>query len=314
MAVLFDLLKTSAHSAEFCDDIPALKEARGALLGGIHEILNLRRACMPLDLIPPAPFSWEEKGGRGIKDLKSFFWGERKSAQRLSLFSPSLFKRRGRGMSSAFLSNQTKKAHADMTADSAKAKPAPHTILFFGNSLTAGYGLDPSAAFPALIQQKIEALKLPYQTLNAGLSGETSAGGLRRIDWLLHRKVDILVLELGANDGLRGIALADTRKNLQEIIARTKKKYPHARLVIAGMRVPPNLGQEYSQQFRRLFVELARENKAALIPFLLEGVGGVPELNLPDGIHPTAQGHEKVAANVWRVLLPLLQRKEGQKL
>lgn len=201
-----------------------------------------------------------------------------------------------------------------MTADSARVKSAPQTILFFGNSLTAGYGLDPSQAFPALIQQKIEALKLPYQTLNAGLSGETSAGGLRRIDWLLNRKVDILVLELGANDGLRGIALADTRKNLQEIIARTKKKYPHARFVIAGMMVPPNLGQEYSQQFRRLFVELARENKAALIPFLLEGVGGVPELNLPDGIHPTAKGHEKVAENVWRVLLPLLQNKEGKKL
>lgn len=199
------------------------------------------------------------------------------------------------------------------TDASAQKKSSPQAILFFGNSLTAGYGLEPSQAFPALIQQKIDALKLPYQTINAGLSGETSAGGLRRIDWLLNRKVDILVLELGANDGLRGIPLDDTRKNLQEIIARTKKKYPQAQIVIAGMMVPPNLGQDYSQQFRRLFVELARENKAALIPFLLDGVGGVPELNLPDGIHPTAKGHEKVAENVWRVLQPLLHKTGAKK-
>jgi acyl-CoA thioesterase-1 len=192
-------------------------------------------------------------------------------------------------------------------ADSIQKKSSLQTILFFGNSLTAGFGLEPSQAFPALIQEKIDALKLPYQVLNAGLSGETSAGGLRRIDWLLNRKVDILVLELGANDGLRGIPLDDTRKNLQEIVLRTKKKYPKARVVIAGMLVPPNLGREYTQQFRRLFIDLAKQNNAALIPFLLEGVGGVPELNLPDGIHPTPAGHQKVAENVWRVLRPLLQ-------
>lgn len=196
------------------------------------------------------------------------------------------------------------------TIDSSKRAPA--TILFFGNSLTAGYGLEPSQAFPALIQKKIDALKLSYQVINAGLSGETSAGGLRRIDWLLKRKIDILVLELGANDGLRGIPLNDTRKNLQEIIARAKKKYPQAHVVIAGMMVPPNLGKTYTEQFRKLFIDLAQENKAALIPFLLDGVGGVPELNLPDGIHPTAKGHEKVTENVWRVLRPLLS-KAGAK-
>lgn len=201
----------------------------------------------------------------------------------------------------------------ETNVDSAQKKSSAQTILFFGNSLTAGYGLEPSQAFPALIQEKIEALKLNYRVVNAGLSGETSAGGLRRIDWLLKRKVDILVLELGANDGLRGIPLDETRKNLQEIISRTKKKYSHAQLVIAGMMVPPNLGKEYTQQFRRLFVDLARQNNAALIPFLLEGVGGEPELNLPDGIHPTAKGHEKVAENVWRVLRPLVQKSASLK-
>ncbi len=202
--------------------------------------------------------------------------------------------------------------NAMSNTDSAQTNPSRKTILFFGNSLTAGYGLEPSQAFPALIQHKIDALKLPYQVVNAGLSGETSAGGLRRIDWLLNRKVDILVLELGANDGLRGIPLEDTRKNLQEIIARTKKKYPQAQVVIAGMMVPPNLGQTYTEQFRRLFIDLSKANKAALIPFLLDGVGGVPELNLPDGIHPTAKGHEKVAENVWRVLRPVLSKVEAK--
>ncbi len=180
------------------------------------------------------------------------------------------------------------------------------TILFFGNSLSAGFGLDPAEAFPALIQHKIDTLDLNYAVVNAGLSGETSAGGLRRIEWLLQRKIEVLVLELGANDGLRGLALEDTRRNLQGIIERTKQKYPQAQIVIAGMQVPPNLGKAYTQSFRALFPELARKNDAALIPFLLEGVGGVSALNLADGIHPNAAGHRKVAENVWKVLQPLL--------
>jgi acyl-CoA thioesterase-1 len=190
------------------------------------------------------------------------------------------------------------------------AGSSSRTILFFGNSLTAGFGLDPAEAFPALIQQKIDSLKWNYAVVNAGLSGETSAGGLRRIDWLLQRKIDILVLELGANDGLRGLALADTRRNLQGIIDRTKQKHPHAQIVIAGMQVPPNLGSTYTQSFRALFPELAKKNEAVLIPFLLKGVGGVPALNLADGIHPNIAGHRKVAENVWQVLRPLLAQKK----
>jgi acyl-CoA thioesterase-1 len=189
-------------------------------------------------------------------------------------------------------------------------KQVRRAILFFGDSLTAGYGIDIEQAYPALIQAKIDSLKWTFEVINAGLSGETSAAGLRRIDWILRREIDILVLELGANDGLRGIALESTKKNLQGIIDRTKKKYPHVQVVLAGMQIPPNLGTDYSARFRDLFPELAKENKAQLIPFLLEGVGGVAELNLPDGIHPTVQGHEIVAQNVWQVLKPLLDRSE----
>jgi acyl-CoA thioesterase-1 len=191
--------------------------------------------------------------------------------------------------------------------DSTKKAATAKTILFLGNSLTAGYGLDPELAFPALIQQKIDSLKWDFQVINAGLSGETSSGGLRRVDWLLQRRVDILVLELGGNDGLRGITLDLTKKNLQAIIDRVKAKYPAVKIVIAGMEVPPNLGPEYSSQFRTLYAELAKKNNALLIPFLLEGVGGDPKLNLPDGIHPTAAGHRLVAKNVWKVLMPLLK-------
>ncbi len=180
-------------------------------------------------------------------------------------------------------------------------------ILFFGDSLTAGYGLDPSEAFPALVQKKLDSLKLNFKVINAGLSGETSAGGLRRINWVLQNKVDILVLELGANDGLRGISLDDTEQNLQKIINAARKKYPSVRLVVAGMKVPPNLGPEYSKQFETIFQELAQKNEAALIPFLLEGVGGVPELNLRDRIHPNTEGHKRVAENVWQVLQALVK-------
>ena len=189
----------------------------------------------------------------------------------------------------------------------------PKVILFFGNSLTAGYGVDPGQAFPALIQRRIAALNWPFKVVSAGLSGETSAGGLRRIEWLLKQKVDLLVLELGANDGLRGIPLETTRKNLQAIIDRTRGKYPDAAIVVVGMRIPPNLGPEYGEEFRRLYPQLAARNQAALVPFLLEGVGGVPELNLPDGIHPTAAGHKIAADNVWKVLKPLLTAEAGRK-
>lgn len=181
------------------------------------------------------------------------------------------------------------------------------TVLFFGNSLTAGYGLEPAQAFPALIQEKIDSADMNYRVINAGLSGETSAGGKSRISWVLRQPVDVFVLELGANDGLRGIPLASTRENLQAIIDTVRKKSPEAEIVIAGMEIPPNMGPEYTAEFRQIFPDLARKNEAALIPFLLEGVGGVPSLNQPDGIHPTAEGHRIVTQNVWQVLAPVLE-------
>ena len=166
--------------------------------------------------------------------------------------------------------------------------------------------MTPDQAFPALIQKKIDSLNLPYQVVNAGVSGETTSGGKTRIDWILQQPVDIFVLELGANDGLRGVELPVIRKNLQDIINNVKAKYPQSKLLLAGMQIPPNLGINYSTGFRELFAELAQANSIALIPFLLEGVGGETALNLQDGIHPTADGHRILAENVWKELQKLL--------
>lgn len=168
-------------------------------------------------------------------------------------------------------------------------------------------GLDPEEAYPAVIQQKLDSAGLAFRAVNAGVSGETSAAGLRRIDWLLQQPVAVLVLELGANDALRGQDLAAARQNLQAIIDRTRARYPAVRVIVAGMQAPPNLGARYTREFRDLFTELARANGAALIPFLLEGVAAVPELNQADGIHPTAEGARIMADNVWRVLEPVLR-------
>ena len=190
--------------------------------------------------------------------------------------------------------------------ESSTATAKTKTILFYGNSLTAGYGLDPSQAFPALIQQKIDSLNMPYKVVNAGVSGETSAGGNSRIDWILKQPVDVFVLELGANDGLRGIPVDETKKNLQSIIDKVKAKYPNVKLVLAGMQVPPNMGQQYAGSFQRIYPELAQANNMALIPFLLQGVGGEAKLNLEDGIHPTPEGHQIVASNVWQVMKEVL--------
>ncbi len=187
------------------------------------------------------------------------------------------------------------------------AAPAAKNILFLGDSITAGYGLEISEAYPALIQAKIDAQHWNFAVINAGQSGDTSAGGLNRLNWLLKNHIDVLLLELGGNDGLRGLPAESTKKNLQTIIERSKKLYPNVKIVIAGMKVPPNMGADYAKQFNAIFPELAKKNQAALIPFILEGVGGVRELNLADGIHPTAKGHEKVAANVWKVLEPQLR-------
>jgi acyl-CoA thioesterase I len=194
----------------------------------------------------------------------------------------------------------------DTGSEAIASTQATKTILFFGNSLTAGYGLDPDESFPSLIQRKIDSLSLPYQVVNAGVSGETSAGGNARINWILKQPVDVFVLELGANDGLRGVPVKETRKNLQSIIDKVKAKYPEAKLVMAGMLVPPNMGADYANSFRDIFPELAKKNNMALVQFLLEGVGGVRALNLPDGIHPSAGGQKIVANNVWSVLQPIL--------
>ena len=190
------------------------------------------------------------------------------------------------------------------TASAAETK----TLLFFGDSLTAGYGLeDPSiAAFPARIQKKITDAGLPWRVVNAGLSGETSAAGLRRVDWVLRQRVDVFVLELGGNDGLRGLPPEATRANLQAIIDRVRTKYPAATIVLAGIAAPPNMGADFTGAFAAIFPELAKKNHLPLIPFLLEGVAGRPELSQSDGIHPTETGHELVAETVWTVLKPLL--------
>ncbi len=182
------------------------------------------------------------------------------------------------------------------------------SILFFGDSLTAGMGLDPNDAFPALIQQKLDSLSLSYDVINAGLSGETTASGKNRLDWVLKQDVDIFVLELGANDGLRGIPLDETRKNLQAIIDAVKTKNPDTAIVLAGMQIPPNMGQEYTSEFRNIFPKLAEKNNIQLIPFLLKDVGGISRLNQPDGIHPTPQGHKIVANTVWETLKPLVSK------
>ncbi|GGD39912.1 arylesterase [Muriicola marianensis] len=187
-----------------------------------------------------------------------------------------------------------------------KASSKRKTIIFFGNSLTAGMGLEPEQSFPAKIGDKIDSLGLDYFVVNAGISGETTASGESRISWLMREKVDIFVLELGANDGLRGIPLSETRENLQAIIDTVKNHNPEVKIVLAGMQIPPNMGPEYTTEFSSLFPELAEENEAYLIPFLLEGVAGNPELNQADGIHPTEEGQRIVAENVWTILKPIL--------
>lgn len=176
------------------------------------------------------------------------------------------------------------------------------TILFFGTSLTAGLGLEQEEAYPALIQQKLDSIGLDYEVVNAGLSGETTASGKNRLNWVLNQEVDVFVLELGANDGLRGVPLEETRKNLRDIIKIVREKNPDTRIILAGMQIPPNMGPEYTSEFRNIFPELAEEYDLELIPFILEDVAGNPDLNQQDGIHPTAEGQKIMAENVWEVL------------
>ncbi len=185
-------------------------------------------------------------------------------------------------------------------------------VLFLGTSLTAGMGLDdPDTAFPGRVQHKIDSAGLRYEVVNGGVSGDTSAGGLARLDWLLDGDLRVLVLELGANDGLRGLDTDALRTNLSEIIRRTRSEYPDVRIILAGMEAPPNMGTRYAVDFRLAFREVAEREDAVLIPFLLDGVAGVPELNQDDRIHPTAGGHEIIAGIVWEVLEPLFRTIQG---
>lgn len=183
---------------------------------------------------------------------------------------------------------------------------APKVILFYGDSLTAGYGLSTEEAFPALVEKKLNKNEKVVRVINAGLSGETSAGGLTRLDWVIKQQIDIFILELGANDGLRGLPLEETQKNLQSIIDKVKSKFPNVKVVVAGMMVPPNMGPEYTSKFKKIFPDLAKKNNATLIPFLLQDVAGNEKLNIEDGIHPNVEGHKIVADNVIKVLQPLL--------
>lgn len=207
-------------------------------------------------------------------------------------------------------SNPTDKQKSGRTENNIKNEDGEtplKTILFFGNSLTAGYGLENTDnAFPGLIQIKIDSLNLPYLVVNAGLSGETTAGGNERIDWLLKQRIDIFVLELGANDGLRGLPVDETYINLQSIIHKVKSAWPDCKIVLTGMLVPPSMGQHYAESFKQIFPRLAKENELALVPFLLDNVAGEVELNQNDGIHPTREGQRIMAENVWKTLFPLL--------
>ena len=180
------------------------------------------------------------------------------------------------------------------------------TILCFGNSLTAGYGLDEDEAWPALMQERLDSLSLPFTVVNAGLSGETTAGGLNRIDWVLRQPVDIFFLELGANDMLRGLDVTKTEENLDSILIKVHEKYPGIPIVLAGMLSPPNMGKEYINAYNTTFPALARKHKASLIPFFLDKVAGIKELNIPDGLHPNQEGSKIILETVWQQMEPLV--------
>ncbi|MEL7249076.1 MAG: arylesterase [Bacteroidota bacterium] len=203
---------------------------------------------------------------------------------------------------------QNETAVQEATSETEEVAPLERPrIVFFGNSLTAGYGLDEKFSFPSRVQEKLDSSGFAYQVVNAGISGETTAGGVSSIDWVMEQPISIFVLELGGNDVLRGFDLKNTRENLRQIFDAVQAKYPEAKLVVAGMEAPPNMGEDYTSNFRQIYRELATDYEAALIPFLLDGVGGIPELNLPDRIHPNEEGQKIVAQNVWDVIHPLLE-------
>lgn len=198
--------------------------------------------------------------------------------------------------------------------DTLSSTETAHRILVLGNSIAAGAGVDSEQAFPALLQERIDSLGWSFEVVNAGVSGATTADGLNRLDWLLRDPVSVLLIELGGNDGLRGIPTEVTKRNLRAIIQTTRERYPGARIVLAGMQLPPNLGKDYTERFRQIYPALADEEDVTLIPFLLEDVGGIPELNQSDGIHPTAAGHRIIAETVWETLEPVLASVRGEQI
>lgn len=202
---------------------------------------------------------------------------------------------------------------ADPVRGASAAADRRPAILFLGTSLTAGLGLDPDQAYSALIQRKLDSAGLRWRAVNGGVSGETSAGALRRLDWILHPDVRVLVVETGANDGLRGLDVDSTRANLEGIVRRARAAVPGIRIVLAGMEAPPNLGAAYTTRFRTVFRDLARREHLPLIPFVLAGVGGVDSLNQADGIHPNVKGERIVAENVWRTLEPVVRDLEAKR-
>jgi len=208
--------------------------------------------------------------------------------------------------------DQDPRAARDSSNIGTEAEPAAEDaraiILFVGTSLTAGYGLDPAQAYPALLQARIDSVGLPYRAVNAGVSGQTSAGALAGMDWLLRRPAAVVVIETGANDGLRGLDPAEVKANIEQIIMRTRQQEPPPAIILAGMEAPPNLGREYTAVFRDVYRQIADTHDVALVPFLLEGVAGVDSLNQADGIHPTPAGQRIIADHVWQVLAPLLAR------
>ncbi len=194
-----------------------------------------------------------------------------------------------------------------LAEESPNANDTAKRIVILGDSITAGYGLDPAEAYPALLQGKITAAHLPYTIANAGVSGDTTAGGLRRIDWAMGKGADVLIIALGGNDGLRGISPEETKKNLLGIIEKARAKNPAIKILLAGMQMPDTMGLDYTTRFKAVFPEAANESKSTLIPYLLEGIGGNEKLNQPDGIHPTPQGQQKVAEIVWKILAPVIR-------
>lgn len=193
------------------------------------------------------------------------------------------------------------------TSPSPAAVLTRRTLVVLGDSLAAGHGVEPDQAFPALLQAQVTQAGLPFEVINAGVSGDTTAGGVRRLSWLLRRPIDVLLIELGGNDGLRGLPLTATHSNLVTIIELTRQKYPQAKILLAGMQMPPNMGEDYTREFRELYPRIAKAKDVTLIPHLLEGVGGRPELNLPDQIHPTPEGHRYITTNVWKIVREVLK-------